>query len=68
MLGTGKYRNFAEAKNSIVIEDSQRGLQSAIAAGINCAIVHNEFTSSHDFSGAKYLVNSISELPEAIGA
>ena len=66
LLGLSKFG--AEAKNSIVIEDSQRGLQSAIAAGINCAIVHNEFTSSHDFSGAKYRVNSISELPEAIGA
>lgn len=66
LLGLSKFD--AEANNSIVIEDSQRGLQSAIAAGINCAIVHNEFTSSHDFSSAKYLVNSISELPEAINA
>lgn len=58
----------AAAKDSIVIEDSQRGLQSAIAAGIDCAVIHNEFTSSQDFGGAKYLVNSINELPEVINA
>lgn len=66
LLGLSKFG--AEAKDSIVIEDSQRGLQSAIAAGINCTVVHNEFTSNHDFGGAKYLVSSISELPEVINA
>lgn len=56
-----------EAKNCIAIEDSQRGLQSAVAAGMDCAVVHNEFTVSHDFSGAKYFVNALGELPEALG-
>ncbi len=53
----------ANAGDCLVVEDSQRGLQSAIAAGIDCAIVHNEFTASHDFSGASHLLNSIAEVP-----
>jgi HAD superfamily hydrolase (TIGR01509 family) len=53
----------ARADECLVVEDSQRGLQSAIAAGIDCAIVHNAFTASHDFSGARHRLNSLAELP-----
>jgi HAD superfamily hydrolase (TIGR01509 family) len=53
----------ANAGDCLVVEDSQRGLQSAIAAGIECAIVHNEFTAGHDFSGASHVLNSIAEVP-----
>jgi HAD superfamily hydrolase (TIGR01509 family) len=53
----------ARPEECLVVEDSQRGLQSAIAAGIDCAVVHNVFTSSHDFTGAKYVLNSLEELP-----
>jgi HAD superfamily hydrolase (TIGR01509 family) len=51
------------ADECLVIEDSQRGLQSALAAGIDCAIIHNAFTSSHDFTGASQRLNSLAELP-----
>ena len=47
----------------IVIEDSARELKSAIAAGIDCIIIKNDFTVSHDFSGAKCIINEIIELP-----
>ena len=50
-------------EEAIVIEDSERGLRSAIAAGIDCVIVHNEFTRSHDFSKAKHQIQSLAELP-----
>ncbi|MEZ5504227.1 MAG: HAD family phosphatase [Halioglobus sp.] len=56
----------AKAENALVIEDSQRGLQAALAAGIDCIVVYNEFTSSHDFTGANHLLNSIGELPGII--
>ena len=46
----------------LIVEDSERGLNSAVAAGIECAIVYNEFTKSHDFSKATYKINSLSEL------
>jgi HAD superfamily hydrolase (TIGR01509 family) len=53
----------AGAADCLVVEDSQRGLQAAIAAGIDCAVVYNEFTAGHDFSGARHRVHSIDELP-----
>ena len=56
----------ATAQDCLVVEDSQRGLQAAMAAGIDCAIVHNEFTSSHDFTGASHFLHTLSELPALI--
>jgi HAD superfamily hydrolase (TIGR01509 family) len=52
----------AHPDESIVVEDSERGLTSAIRAGVECIIVKNEFTKSHDFSGATYKINSLSQL------
>lgn len=46
----------------LVIEDSARGLKAALAAGIDCVIVGNEFTRTHDFTGAKQVVASTEEL------
>jgi len=51
---------------AIVVEDSQRGLRSAVAADIECAIVHNHFTSSHDFSDATYRIANLSELKKLL--
>ncbi len=56
----------ATAAESVVIEDSARGLKSAVAAGIDCIVVANEFTASHDFSKATAKVDTIRELPSAI--
>ena len=53
----------AKPSECIIIEDSARGLKSAIAAGIDCIIIKNEFTVSHDFNGAKCIINKIDELP-----
>jgi beta-phosphoglucomutase-like phosphatase (HAD superfamily) len=62
----GLSRFGARAEECIVVEDSQRGLQAALAAGIDCAIVHNAFTAGHDFTGARYRLRSIEELPAAL--
>jgi HAD superfamily hydrolase (TIGR01509 family) len=56
----------ASAGECLAVEDSQRGLQAAIAAGIDCAVVCNAFTASHDFSGATHLLDSIHDLPGII--
>jgi HAD superfamily hydrolase (TIGR01509 family) len=53
----------ASADECLVVEDSQRGLQAAIAAGIDCAVVHSAFTASHDFTGATHLLDSLQDLP-----
>lgn len=46
----------------LVIEDSQRGLIAAHAAGIQCWIIPNEFTRDLDFSLAAKVLNNISEV------
>ena len=48
----GLQRFGATAAETVVIEDSARGLKSAIAAGIDCIVVANEFTAAHDLSKA----------------
>ncbi len=64
---TGLRRFGAAKEETLVVEDSHRGLSSAVAAGIDCAIVHNEFTASQDFSHASYRIEKLSELVELIG-
>ncbi len=52
-----------EPEQALIIEDSARGLGSALAAGIPCVIVDNEFTRGQDFSGAAARIESLGELP-----
>ncbi|MCY3859942.1 MAG: HAD-IA family hydrolase [Gammaproteobacteria bacterium] len=47
---------------ALAVEDSERGLRSATAAGIDCAVVHNEFTASQDLSEASYRIQRLSDL------
>ena len=63
---TGLQRFGAAASETVVIEDSERGLKSALAAGIDCIVVANEFTASHDLSKATARVAAFRELPSAI--
>jgi HAD superfamily hydrolase (TIGR01509 family) len=51
---------------AIVIEDSQRGLISAVSAGIECIIVHNEFTKTQDFSLATHKVKKLGDIIKLI--
>lgn len=55
-----------EKREAIVVEDSGRGLRSAVNAGIDCVIVHNDFTSSHDFSDATHRIKTLHELEELL--
>lgn len=59
---TGLKRFGASKDETLVVEDSSRGLQSAVAAGIDCAVVYNEFTSTQDFFQASYRIDSLAEL------
>lgn len=52
----------ASEAETLVVEDSARGLNSAVAAGINCAVVHNAFTHTQDFSQASHRIASLEEL------
>jgi len=51
-----------EKHETIIVEDSERGLRSAVSAGIDCVIVHNRFTENHDFSTAKHRIHTLEEL------
>lgn len=63
---TGLRRFGALAAETLVVEDSARGLHSAVAAGIDCAVVTNEFTKAQDFSLARYRIDALSELKDVI--
>jgi len=58
----GLERLGGEKHETIIVEDSERGLRSAVDAGIECVIVHNRFTESHDFSKATHRIKTLDEL------
>ncbi len=59
---TGLRRFRATSKETLVVEDSLRGLRSAVAAGIDCAVVDNDFTKGQDFSTASHRITTLGEL------
>lgn len=63
---TALHRLGAAKPDTLVVEDSARGLNSAVAAGLDCAVVHNAFTSSHDLSQATHHISSLADLKEII--
>jgi HAD superfamily hydrolase (TIGR01509 family) len=62
----GLKRFGATKDETLVIEDSSRGLNSAVAAGIDCVVVDNDFTRTQDLSQARYRINTLSELKDVI--
>jgi len=62
----GLERFGASREQTLVVEDSSRGLSSAVAAGIDCVIVYNDFTKAHDFSRASHRIGTLSELKDII--
>ena len=63
---TGLKRFGATKDETLVVEDSSRGLNSAVAAGIDCVVVDNDFTRAQDFSQARYRINTLGELKDII--
>ncbi len=63
---TGLKRFGATREEALVVEDSARGLNSAVAAGIDCVIVHNDFTQAHDFSRARHRIATLAELKDVV--
>ena len=51
-------------KECIVIEDSERGLRAALAAGLKCLVIPTGLTIQSDFTGAEKVLSSITEVPE----
>jgi HAD superfamily hydrolase (TIGR01509 family) len=50
----------------IAIEDTQRGVDSASAAGVRCFACRSHLTAGTTFEGAVAVLDSVSELPSAV--
>jgi len=59
----GLRRFGAPAGEAIAVEDSSRGLQSAMAAGLDCVVVRSDFTAGQDFRRAWAVIPTIDHLP-----
>jgi HAD superfamily hydrolase (TIGR01509 family) len=56
------------AARCVVIEDSERGLTSALAAGLRCVVVPHPLTQSCAFQGATAIVPGLGAIPDIIAA
>lgn len=52
-----------KAEECLVIEDSERGLTAAKAAGIACYVIPTEISKGNDFSSADKVLARVTELP-----
>jgi HAD superfamily hydrolase (TIGR01509 family) len=57
-------RSGRSADACIAIEDSARGLEAAIAAGLRCIIIPSRLTSPQKFDGALAVLQSVTDVPE----
>ena len=60
LLGLERLGVAADA--ALVVEDSPRGLQAAMAAGIRCVVLRNALTRGYGFPGAYRVVDTMAEL------
>jgi len=59
-------RHRLRPEKCIVVEDSERGLVAATAAGLECVMVLSEWTKDGDFRNARKVLKSISKVPDEI--
>lgn len=60
---TAMKRHGLRPSECIVVEDSERGLAAARAAGLSCLVVRSEWTAGSQFPGACKVLESIREVP-----
>jgi HAD superfamily hydrolase (TIGR01509 family) len=53
-------------EHCLVIEDSPRGLRSAISAGLSCVVIRNQFSRHFAFDGAYRVVDNYADLGSVI--
>ncbi|NBH06671.1 HAD-IA family hydrolase [Amycolatopsis sp. SID8362] len=49
------------AEHAVAVEDSRNGLEAAVAAGLSCVVVTNEYTIGHDFPEAAAVYGGFAE-------
>ena len=55
-----------EPEECLVVEDSARGLASAVAAGIPCAVIPHPLSTGADFSTACAVLEHIGQVPDLL--
>ena len=63
---TAMKRHGLRPDQCIIVEDSERGLAAATAAGVDCIIVLSEWTRDGDFAKATAVVDNISGVVEEL--
>lgn len=63
---TAMQQNGLSAAECIVIEDSDRGLRAALAAGLRCIVIPQGLTRGLDFTGALRQLIDIRQVPPLI--
>lgn len=63
---TAMKRSGFEADACLAVEDSPRGLASALAAGMRCLVIPNDLTRGAPFTGAWQVLGSCREIPREI--
>ena len=56
------------AESCVAVEDSERGLAAARAAGLRCLVIPNEITRSCTFSGATAILPEAAAVLDAVSA
>lgn len=51
----------------LAVEDSERGVAAAVAAGLACAAIPGGFNAGGNFAAARWRLERISQLPELLG-
>ena len=63
---TAMRQNGLSAAECVVVEDSDRGLRAALAAGLRCIVIPQGLTRGLDFTGALRVLDDIGQLPPLI--
>ncbi len=63
---TALARHDLRPEECIVVEDSERGLAAATAAGLPCLVVLSEWSRDGDFAGACRVLESIRDVPGVV--
>jgi HAD superfamily hydrolase (TIGR01509 family) len=59
-------RSGARPDECVAIEDSERGLQAAAAAGIACIVIPTPLTAGGNFAAAARVVDRVDDVPAAL--
>ena len=53
-------------QSACAIEDTERGLRSAVAAGMRCAVIPHELTRGGNFSDAWRVLDHALQVPDLV--